>query len=179
MLRCLNKIDNRGMTLLELLIVIVIIVTISSLIVINPRPTTNLEIAARQLVSDLRRAQNMAMAAQVRGTPPLNEYVPCGYGISVSTSFPTSYILFEDFAGIPPAITCPDDNQRDPDASEDIETISLPEGIEMASSENVFFHSPTGERPTPDDITLTVQIQDNQADFKNIIIIGAGDIEIE
>ena len=174
MLKYLNIKMNQGMTLIEVVLAIALIAIISSMVVINPRPQTNLNIAAQQLVSDLRRAQNMAMATAVRGVSP-NEYVPCGYGINFSASS-ADYILFEDFDGIPPDITCPDDNERDAGGNEDIETISLPDGIEIENSGDALFLSPAGTKSTPDDITITLRKKNNPAVSKDVIITGDGNI---
>ena len=78
---------NKAMTLIEVIVVVAIIAIISGIIVLNPRPQTNLDRAARQLAADLRRAQNMAMSAEEQGGE-----VPCGYGIYVNSS--TTYVLF-------------------------------------------------------------------------------------
>ena len=179
---------NKGMTLIEVLVVVAIIAIISSIVIVNPRPQTNLNIAAQQLVSDLRRAQNMAMAAEVRTVPCV--HVPCSYGINFNTT-DTFYTLFKDIGGldctlVPPEIICPGNNQID--VGEDIKTIFLPEGIEIGvikigteieNSSNAIFLCPFGVRPTPDDITITLRRKDKPTDSKNVKITGDGNIEIE
>jgi len=170
---------NKGMTLIEVLVVVAIIAIISSMVVINPRPQTNLNIAAQQLVSDLRRAQNMAMAAEVRTMPCT--HVPCSYGINFNTA-DTFYTLFRDIGDldcilVPPEVTCPGNNQID--VGEDIETIFLPSGIEIENNGNALFLCPAGARPTPDDIIITVRRKDKPTDSKNVVITGDGNIEIQ
>ena len=167
---------NKGMTLIEVMLAIALIAIVSSLVVINPYSQKNLDIAARQLVSDLRRAQNMAMAAEVRAVPCV--HVPCSYGINFNTT-DTFYTLFRDIGDIdctlvPPEVTCPGNNQID--VGEDIETIFLPEGIEIENSGNVLFLCPAGNKSTPDDITITVRRKDKPAVSKDVIITGDGNI---
>jgi prepilin-type N-terminal cleavage/methylation domain-containing protein len=167
-----------GFTLIEILVVISIIAIMSSFIFIRPRGATDLEIAARQIVTDLRQAQSMAMAAKTRETPC--EYVPCGYGIYFSTSTPSQYVLFEDFGfrdcAADPIVTCPGNFIKN--AGEEIEIISLPDGIELVNSGNIIFSASSGIRITTYS-TTTIRRKDEPTDIKNIIIKGDGSIEIQ
>lgn len=84
---------NKAMTLIEVLVVIAIMLILMAVAVfVNPRPSVELDNAARQLVSDLRRAQNMAMSASTQIDGWGNEIVPCGYGIYTPNT--QKYVIF-------------------------------------------------------------------------------------
>jgi len=71
----------RGMTLIEVLVVVAIILILLGAVVINPRPSVDLDRAARQLASDLRDMQNKAMAVDI-GEDPIHPTSAC-YGVKV------------------------------------------------------------------------------------------------
>ncbi|MFH1667875.1 MAG: prepilin-type N-terminal cleavage/methylation domain-containing protein [Candidatus Komeilibacteria bacterium] len=129
--------NQSGFTLVELLVVIFIMSLLTSLILISYRSSEKryaLNQAAQQLVSNLRKAQSMAMS----GVGIREQY--CGYGIKVdSGSSPGSYIFYADKSG-----NCQNSNNKY-DASDDIiETINLPNQIiiQASSPADFFFKSP-------------------------------------
>ncbi|MCK4453840.1 GspH/FimT family protein [Candidatus Parcubacteria bacterium] len=177
MLKCLNAKMNKAMTLIEVLVVIAIILILLSVVFINPRPQAELDRAARQLANDLRRAQNMAMASEIRTIPC--DYMPCGYGINFNDS-DGFYTLFGDFgaidcAVIPPEVTCPGNEQMD--GGESIKTIEFHLGTITITggSGNAIFYTPSGEVSSSADI----DIQDSTGATKRISVSSAGKIEIE
>jgi len=93
--------QQAGFSLAELLVVMFIISLLSSMVLANHRAGQRqyaLFQATQQLVSDLRKAQNMAMSGvgigEVEGEP--GKYY-CGYGIENNyTARPTSYRFFLD-----------------------------------------------------------------------------------
>ncbi len=97
MVNDITKKNSAGLTLVELLVVISIIAVISAIVFANYREGEKqfaLQRSAHKLAQDIRRAQNMAMAA--RG---IGGVVPRGYGIHLITTSPTQYILFADNNG--------------------------------------------------------------------------------
>ena len=99
MFKILNR-QKGAITLSEMLVVVAIIGILAAVMLIN-YPATKKQLAfqraASKLVQDIRRAQEMAMAAEeVSGSVPAG-----GYGIYLTTDSQTSYILFAD-QGSPP-----------------------------------------------------------------------------
>lgn len=86
---------KRGFTIIELLVSLGIFVIITTMVVANFRAgsrSDELKIAASALSSDLRRAQNMALAGQeVNGVTPMG-----GYGVYFNLGEPGHYIIFAD-----------------------------------------------------------------------------------
>jgi len=113
-----------GFTLIEMLVVMVIIGVLSTFVLTNYRGNQKkyaLEQAAQKLVSDIRRAQNMAISG-VEITGVCDESNSCdGYGLYVNMS-DNFYIVYADKNG---NFTF----QPGPDAT--IETINLPDEIEI------------------------------------------------
>ena len=86
-----------GFTLIELLVVISIIGLLSSLVLANHHNSQKkyaLSQATQQLISDLRKAQNMALASTEFGSD-----VPYAYGVYFEKQSLSSYILFADTNG--------------------------------------------------------------------------------
>lgn len=112
---------GRGFTLIELMVVMSIILIMSALILASYRSGQSrysLNLAAQQLVSDLRQAQNMAISGKNLAVTYK------GYGVYFQTGG-SSYILFGDVNG----------NRTYETPSSDIllETTPLPQGIKIAS----------------------------------------------
>lgn len=126
--------QQAGFTLTELLVVMFIISLLSGLVLANHRSGQKryaLSQATQQLVSDLRKAQNMAMS----GVDIEGQYY--GYGIYIRRL--DSVVYYRIYADKD------DDNKYD--SGESLETVNLPEGIEIkatspASKVDVFFRSP-------------------------------------
>jgi type II secretory pathway pseudopilin PulG len=172
MLKYFKITNEKGVTFVELMVVMAFIfIMAATLWIVDPRPAKNLEIAARQLANDLRRAQNMAMAAETR-TAGGEEYVPCGYGLSYGLAS-TSYVLVESFDDPPPDVTCPGTSLAT------IEEIGLPTGIEMATTGESLFLTPDGRRSPAATTTIPVRRTDDPTYFKNVIITGDGSIEVD
>jgi prepilin-type N-terminal cleavage/methylation domain-containing protein len=89
---------KKGFTIIELLVSLGIFVVVTAMVVTNFRggsQSDELKIAADTLVSNLRKAQNMALAGeQVGGITP-----PGGYGVYFTLGTPLQYIVFADFNG--------------------------------------------------------------------------------
>lgn len=127
--------QGAGFTLMELLVVMFIISLLSALVLAGYRGGQKkyaLAQAEQRLISDLRRAQNMA----ITGTG-IVQGMYFGYGLYVSRNFSrTSYELYGD-----------KDNDNRYDSNESIERVDLPQGIRIRSHTpgwrvDVFFRPP-------------------------------------
>jgi prepilin-type N-terminal cleavage/methylation domain-containing protein len=91
--------NNHGFTLIEVLVSLTIIMLMTTLFLSNYNSgirSNNLSLGAQQLVSDIRSAQDKAIAS----TPYNGTTFPAGgWGIYFSTSTPSQYILFADSNG--------------------------------------------------------------------------------
>ena len=175
MLKHFKKIDSKGMSFIELMAVIAIILILATIFIgSDPRPGKNLEIAAQQLANDLRLAQNMAMAAEKMGLPP-DEYIPCSYGIDLNfASSSSSYTLIEIYGGTATSTNCTSTL-----SSYNIEKIDLPAGIEIATSSEITFSIPLGRKSPIATTTIMLRIANDPGYLKNIIITAGGAIYIE
>lgn len=138
--------NNRGFTLVEMLVVLFVIVTISTLVLINYRQGQRrlaLQNVVQQLLLDIRRAQNMALQAM-----SYNSVTPQRYGIYLSTTS-TYYVLFADCSGgtdfrYNEPGTCGNSSNK----PEKIEEITLPANIRIM---NIFSDAVP---PSPANITF-------------------------
>lgn len=173
----LKSLKFQGFTLIEFLVVIVIIVIMTTLILANYRSSQreySLEGAGQELITHLRRAQNMA----VTGTIYQGEVPAGGYGLYFDTSSPDSYILFAD-----------GDENYTYQLGEEIETIALPSNIEIDSlatdlgSEsylNIVFVPPDPETKIndgPANEAIISLAEQTTGQSKNIVVNSVGMIE--
>lgn len=88
--------DNKGTTLMEILVSVAIIGILSSVFLVNIRTTDRekLTIAAEQLAADLRQIRNMAFSRSVYDMNGILKYPQGGYGIAKSDD--TSYLIYAD-----------------------------------------------------------------------------------
>ncbi len=131
--------QQAGFTLIELLVVISIMGLLSTLVLAshhNSQKKYALSQATQQLISDLRKAQNMAMS----GVDIEGQYY--GYGVYVRRQdSDISYIFYGDK-------TLPDGNNKYNSGTDDVlETVNLPNQIKIqstnpASKIDVFFRPP-------------------------------------
>jgi Tfp pilus assembly protein FimT len=89
---------KRGFTIIELLVSLGIFIIITTMVVANFRAGSrgdDLRISAEAMVSNLRKAQNMALAGQ-----PTNDIIPPGgYGLYFNLATPDRYVIFADVNG--------------------------------------------------------------------------------
>lgn len=89
---------KKGFTIIELLVSLGIFVVVTAMVVANFRGgsrSDELRIASEALISNLRKAQNMAFSGQlVNGVNP-----PGGYGVYFKLSEPDRYVIFADQDG--------------------------------------------------------------------------------
>ena len=165
---------KKGFTLVELMVVIAIIALISVIVFANYREGEkqfSLQRSVHKLAQDIRRAQNMAMAAK--------EYSGCstgykyGYGIRLTTAGAETghYILFAD---------C--NNNEDYDSGEMVEDIEFESGVEIKTLSG----DPLRITFTPPDPTINIKPSDpasiqlgTDSQTKTITVNNAGLIETE
>lgn len=160
---------NNGISLIEVITVIAIILILTAAVAVMPdKRGAELDNAARQLVSDLRRAQNMSMSAVEQSSG-----VPCGYGIYFDASDVTTYIAFADVVS-----SC----DKDYDAGTDMiiggSPIDLPSGVTISNGSdfNIFFETPSGAATINSD-PFDIDLQASGA-TKKVTITSTGKIEI-
>lgn len=176
-----RKRENFGFSLVEMLVVFFIVAILASLVLAAYRTGQKryaLSQAAQQLVSDLRRAQNMAMGGIEIGA----QY--CGYGIEISPAArPTSYRFYADKKS-----NCQTTNNKY-DASDDLlETVYLPQGIRIQKVSppplDIFFKPPepttyrNGNSSPGLTGTITLEIIGDSTAIKIITVTTAGLIQI-
>lgn len=162
---------NKAFTLIEILVVIVIIISLTALISPNYKVTqTQLALlrSAQKLSHDLRRAEAMAMSAKEIGkgiVPAGQEFYPTGgYGIYLILTSPGNYILFADCDNNKTYTTgnvCGPTGYKFPEL---IETISLESGVTLSSFSttsplNIAFSAPDPTvtiTPTSSQVTITL-----------------------
>lgn len=162
------KFQKSGFTLIELLVSLFIVVTISSLALVNYQGTQKegaLLRSAQKLAQDLRRAQNMATSTIAIGGQ-IRDY----YGVNLIAGA-QNYTLYIDLNG---------DQLFTSD--EIIETASLETNIKIlsfsgASPANINFKSPFGETSLAADFTIILSFLD-ESKTKNVIIRPSGQIEL-
>jgi len=111
-----------GFTLTEMMIVLFIVITISTVSIISFRGGSiqgALHRSAARVVLDLRRAQNLALTSLAYQGGPV-----FGFGVYFTTSTPGEYIIFADVNG---------DSIRDPSGAEDFENVKLESGVQISS----------------------------------------------
>ncbi|MDD2730767.1 MAG: prepilin-type N-terminal cleavage/methylation domain-containing protein [Candidatus Portnoybacteria bacterium] len=168
-----------GFTLLEVLVVIFIMGLLGSLALANFRQgeqAYNLSVAARKVVSDLRRVQNLAMSGI--GQTGIEDDDIEGYGICFKRG-DNSYIIFVDINGNKTYQPSDDDVQ---------ETVILPRNIKISATTpnpsglDVFFLSPDPithlNRFSNPGQSATVVLEAEGTDLtKTILITSAGLIQ--
>lgn len=122
---------GKSFTIIEILVVSFIISLFSSLSIIyyrNVEKQFALQRSAYRLAQDIKRAQEMAMAAKECKTGMECEgRVPSGYGIYIARDG-TDYILYADINPPPQG-----GNKRYDAENEIVETISLEKGVKVSS----------------------------------------------
>lgn len=191
---------QRGYTLLEALVVIFVVSFISVIVLVGFRQAErrgSVRRAADTFVLDTRRAQSFTVEAHV-----YNGIVPDGYGIYLTPSSTTSYVLFAD---------CAPTNNRRYDAtgtpcngaSEKVEDVQLPSGIQImgfcrgldcsytaTSKFHLFFTTPnpdtyltveTGASFTdiPDELSLILGRTDGSTYTNRITVYKSGRVEAD
>lgn len=170
---------EKGFTIIELLVVIFIIGTMSSMVLAGYRRGQHryaLSGDIQKLVANLRKAQNMAMS----GTGVYGEY--CGYGIQFDYSlYPTSYRLYAD-----KALDCDSTNYMYDAGDDIIETVNLSSRIQIQSASynplDIFFLPPdpitfiNGDASAGRSASVTLEISGDD-DAKTVTVSTAGLIQ--
>ena len=167
---------NKGFTVVEMLVVLSIIGTITGIVVFNVgSQQRNLALlrSAQNLSLNLRRVENFALSSKTFKTSG----VPCGWGIHFSGAGSTNYIIFADKAI---NANCSDrDFTRAVDGSEDLENINIDMQITFSSFSgglsDVIFSPP---EPTvvfvPNQTTATIVLVNKSGTTKTININKTG-----
>jgi prepilin-type N-terminal cleavage/methylation domain-containing protein len=178
----MNTRRQSAFTLIELLVVVFIIVFLSVLVLANYRSGQmqySLSQSTQRLVSDLRKAQNMAMG----GVGIKGQY--CGYGIKINyNEDPTSYIFYADVS----SLGC---NYSDHEYDNDdhvVETVTLLRAISVQSTSpsplDIFFQPPepityiNASNTLGEQGTIILEAKDASLS-KTIKITTAGLIQVE
>ncbi len=188
---------NKGFTLVEILVVMILMILLLSLVFINYKETRqkiNLNIAIHKLAQDIRKVQEMAMAAEeFDGAVPEG-----GYGVYLEQSNPDQYILFADQDSLDPN----DPNQEyDDDNNEEIETIIFENRIVICSDGlqtkagqqeygvrteiNLVFKPPdpivyiNADNESGDEVRITFCLTNNEENKEVIMVNSSGLIIIE
>ena len=175
MLKCYNVKMNKAMTLIEVLVIVAIMLIIMAAVFVNPRPSVELDNAARQLAADLRRAQNIAMSASTQIDGWGNEIVPCGYGIYTPNT--QKYVIFYN------ETAC--SNLQHYAGSTDSEEILLQEEYNITISQGVlssiYFTPPFGITyiDGANSGSKDIELQASDGSIRTVTITSAGKIEIQ
>jgi prepilin-type N-terminal cleavage/methylation domain-containing protein len=167
---------KKGFTLIEVLIVLAIIFILTSTTFPFYRTAQRqyiIENAAQKLAQDIRRVEEMAMAAKERPGAPVN--FQRGYGIRLQTNSP-NYILFADL-----------NNNRNYDPGEEIEISSLGENIRITnlspgSPLTVVFLPPDPQAiitPSASLATITLSLSGSSTFQRRIVVNAIGLIYVE
>jgi prepilin-type N-terminal cleavage/methylation domain-containing protein len=173
-------VSRKGFTIIELLVAMGIFVVITSMVVANFRTgsqSDELKIAAEALVSNLRKAQNMALAGQLKdGASP-----PGGYGVYFKLADTDRYIIFADLDGRP----------LDYDVGEALSdgTVILPRDVRIINVEPTVIASVVFKPPKPTiyinggtaEATLAVTLKHNLSGQTRRVVVKriSGQIGIE
>ena len=152
----------KGFTIPELQISVFIIVLMTGISVIgwsSGETTLALDRAAHKLAQDMRKATELAQRAQ-----PLVLPLACaspgkikGYGVYVSSSAPTSYILYAE---------CNDNQVYNSEADTIVQTVTLENKIQISSATLSILFVP----PVP-----TITIQPGDLDQAQVVLSAIGD----
>jgi type II secretory pathway pseudopilin PulG len=89
----------KGFTLIEVLVIMFIITTLSIVLVVNWRKNEKryqLQRSAQEVVQNLRKAQNMALAGKDTCNQEPSCTIPPNYGVYFGKTTLTSYVIFAD-----------------------------------------------------------------------------------
>jgi prepilin-type N-terminal cleavage/methylation domain-containing protein len=167
---------KKGFTLIEVLVVLAIIFVLTSITFPSYRTAQRqyiIENAAQKLAQDIRRVEEMAMAA--REHPGASVNFQRGYGIRLQTNS-SNYILFADL-----------NNNRNYDPGEEIEISSLGENIRITnlspgSPLTVVFLPPDPQAiitPSTSLATITLSLLGSSTFQRSIVVNAIGLIYVE
>jgi len=167
---------KKGFTLIEVLIVLAIIFILTSTTFPFYRTAQRqyiIENAAQKLAQDIRRVEEMAMAAKERPGAPVN--FQRGYGIRLQTNS-SNYILFADL-----------NNNRNYDPGEEIEISSLGENVRITnlspdSPLTIVFLPPDPQAiitPSTSLATITLSLLGSSTFQRRVVVNAIGLIYVE
>lgn len=165
-----------GFTLIEILVVLAVIGTITGIVIFNigtERQNSALFRSAQKLSLDLRRAQNYALSSKTFKITG----IPCGWGVHFNGLNSTNYIIFADLAA---SADCSDrDFLRATDGLEDFETVNLESGIAVSNltgdlSDIVFTPPEPIVNFTPSQTTASISLINTNSDTRTITINKTG-----
>lgn len=172
--------NSRGVTLIEVLVVTAIMFILLGISFVGYRERgeeLKLQRVAFKVAADIERVRGMAMSAQEEEIS--GEIPEGGWGICFDTANPNQYILFADLDA---------DKFRKIDASENVETIYLEDGIEIdgllpSTPLDVVFSPPSpdvylqGGLPL-NEVNIIIALINNPLKRKTIIVNSAGLVSI-
>jgi len=173
-----------GFTLVEVLVIMFIISTLSTVLVVNWRKNEKryqLQRSAQIIVQNFRKAQNMSLAGKNLCDQTSPSCVPPSYGFFFSKTDLTSYVIFSDKNG--------NNKYGGGESVEAVETIYLELGIEflLSADLDVVFSVPDGfvminAKPLTTEASLLIKRSGTTCpslNCKTIIIKKSGQITIQ
>ncbi|MDD4830886.1 MAG: prepilin-type N-terminal cleavage/methylation domain-containing protein [Candidatus Paceibacterota bacterium] len=179
--------EEKGFTLFELLVVIVIIAIFSGIIFANPnswQDSLALERSAPKLAQSISQSRGMSMRGEA-GVCVLGE--PNGYGVYLDKSNPSEYFIYLNCSGDPSKSYNPAFDQKFDDTDISLENhiviCGLTAGGTEQSSLSVFFDPPDPtifinnvSRATS---SISICVEDDSSKKRIIEINGAGNINLK
>lgn len=171
-----------GFTIPELLVVVAIIVLMTGLMLPTFRSgerTLALNRVVHKAGQDVRRAQELALRAEIYTCPNDPAEKISGYGVFFDQNIPASYIIFAE---------CNDNNTYDTGTDGIVETIQLESDIEISSVSPSAKTSIVFVPPTPlvftngnsgEDVQISFQRTDGAGTVKTLGINSKGVIDID